>query len=565
MSEKIETCTIVPLNQEGFRPMVFGMGFLVSDHEIATCAHVILAALGRDWRQGPGEVRVCFPFSAGPVCMNGSVDRNRWFYPGSPLTGAPTDIAIVNLHQDAPSSIKRGVFRKPENDALAKIYGFRGKELPNGCVLSHEEGEWIEGRISGVLPGGRVQFDGIHGTGATIEKGFSGAGVRDLKKGVIVGMIVEADVEKARKIAQFIDVPSLEKAFGRRLESDEHSDPLAEHSPQTTAIRAATAADCYKIKFLGGERGMDEGADEGYYRKLTIRGRRPDDQTEIAQAVEYLINETPRDEAAAAAPGKRAFGRLPGGPSLMRRAEEGDRQSWPTVSLDDRIREKCTGEGRSQLRALLLTDDPGGGKSTTARNVAWRVAERKAPFKNERRQPVYIRLRDWENSHQPPTALANYLANCHSNDSRHATWPQREFWEKALGDRDSDDGSLFLVLDGLDEVSSSPFALDLLDELRRWALQGNVVLITCRTRSLGAYKSKLTGFDILRITGLDIEEKRLFVRKYPGLTHPERLVEELRHQPTIRQLVTYPFLLDVVCYLAANGHGSLPECRSELI
>jgi hypothetical protein len=33
----------------------------------------------------------------------------------------------------------------------------------------------------------------------------------------------------------------------------------------------------------------------------------------------------------------------------------------------------------------------------------------------------------------------------------------------------------------------------------------------------------------------------------------------------MRQLVSYPFLLDVVCYLAANEHGKLPECRNELI
>jgi Trypsin-like peptidase domain len=387
-------CTIVPLNQEGFRPIVFGMGFLIGDREIVTCAHVIVAALGKDWSQGPSQVRVCFPFSEGPLFMDGSVDRNRWFAPGPPLAGKPTDIAIIELQEDAHSSIGRAALRKHENDALVKIYGFRGKELPNGGVESHPEGEWMDGRLAGSLPGGRGQFDGIHGIGATIEKGFSGAGVHDARHDAIVGMIVEADVDKARKIAQFIDVPSLERAVGRALAISAQSDPLAEDSPETRAIRKATSDDCYKIKFLGGEGEMDK----GYYRSLTIRGRRPDDQTEIAQAVEYLINETLRDQV----------GRLPGGPSLKRRAEESDRESWPIVSLDDRIREKCADERATQLRALLLTDDPGGGKSTTARNVAWRLAVRAAPFVNERRQPVYIRLRDWEKSGEPPGALASF-------------------------------------------------------------------------------------------------------------------------------------------------------------
>jgi hypothetical protein len=215
---KSEICTIVPANQDGFRPLVFGMGFLVSDREILTCAHVIVAALGEDWAKGVGKVRLCFPFIEGPqgdsLCVDGSVDRSRWLAPGPPLPGKPTDIAVVKLEQDAPSSVKRAVLRDHKNDARVKIYGFRGKELASGAV-SHPEGEVIEGIILGPLPGGRGQFDGIRDTGATVEKGFSGSGVYDPKHDALVGMIVEADMEKPRKIAQFIDMPSLKQALGK--------------------------------------------------------------------------------------------------------------------------------------------------------------------------------------------------------------------------------------------------------------------------------------------------------------------------------------------------------------
>jgi len=121
-------------------------------------------------------------------------------------------------------------------------------------------------------------------------------------------------------------------------------------------------------------------------------------------------------------------------------------------------------------------------------------------------------------------------------------------------------------LDGLDEVRSSrTFAFDLLDQVEALARRGNVVLLTCRTRSLAAYKSKLGGFDILRLDGLSSDETQLFVRQYPGSLDPARLLEELQREPAMLQLVREPFLLDAVCYLAAKGEGALPECRSELL
>jgi HEAT repeat protein len=126
-------------------------------------------------------------------------------------------------------------------------------------------------------------------------------------------------------------------------------------------------------------------------------------------------------------------------------------------------------------------------------------------------------------------------------------------------------GTLFLVLDGLDEVRSIRFAFDVLDEVQSLARRGNVVLLTCRIRSLAAYTTKLEGFDVLRLDGLPLDETELFVRRYPGLLNPDRLFSELRQDPSMLQLVREPFLLDAVCYLAAKSEGALPECRSELL
>jgi hypothetical protein len=203
------------------------MGILVGDREVVTCAHVIETALGRDWQRTPGGpgVRLCFPFASGSPCIEGRVDPGRWFPPGEPKGGTPTDVAIIVLGEDAPPSVGRAVLLEHAYDAPVKTYGFRGQQMDDDSWVSHPYGEWVVGAAVGPQPGGRGEFDGLRATGAAVERGFSGAGVYDPERDGVVGMIVESDREKARKIAQFVDVPSLRKAIGGDATGESSSRP----------------------------------------------------------------------------------------------------------------------------------------------------------------------------------------------------------------------------------------------------------------------------------------------------------------------------------------------------
>jgi hypothetical protein len=235
MSEQNGVCTIVPRGQSDFRPVVFGMGILVNACEVVTCAHVIDAALGPEWLEAstPPAVHVCFPFTEGPVCLEGCVDRKRSFPPGRSKSGEPSDIAVIQLTEDAPDLVQRALLRTYVVDASVKAYGFRGKEV-DGQWRSHPYGEWAEGKVIGPQPGGRVQFDGLRTTGARVEGGFSGSAVYDREQDAVVGMVVEADRDMANKIAQFIDVPTLRKALGIELSS------IASASPKAWILVAGT-------------------------------------------------------------------------------------------------------------------------------------------------------------------------------------------------------------------------------------------------------------------------------------------------------------------------------------
>ena len=220
MAESKEICTIVPQGQEGFQPLVYGMGFLVNDREILTCAHVIEAALGKDWQTGDGKVQGCFPFSGTAegefVVASGHVDRARWFAKGDPKPGKPTDIAVILLEAPAPSPVKRGTLLDSSVQAgsTVKIYGFPGAKTAEGTFVSHPTGLHIEGKVIDDLPAGRGQFQGIWDIGTTVQGGFSGASVYDPARDSIVGMIVRADRDEETKIAEFIGAPSLRLALG---------------------------------------------------------------------------------------------------------------------------------------------------------------------------------------------------------------------------------------------------------------------------------------------------------------------------------------------------------------
>ncbi len=234
MAETSGVCVIVPKHQDGYRPKVIGMGLLVDDCEVVTCAHVVDQAIGVGWFDEPGDgvVKVCLPFADGAMSVLGKVDRERYYPPNRAEEGKLTDIAVVELAGPAPKAVGRTVLQEHTDDASVKVYGFRQKKLADDDWECHPDGEIVESKVLGRLPGGRVYFEGIRSTGAAVEPGFSGAGVYDPAQGAVVGMVVAATTEAGKSSAQFIDVASLYRALGRVP-----SQAIPDKRPSSTQIR----------------------------------------------------------------------------------------------------------------------------------------------------------------------------------------------------------------------------------------------------------------------------------------------------------------------------------------
>jgi hypothetical protein len=249
MTERMGVCAVVPRGQSGFRPQVFGMGILVDDSEVCTCAHVIDAALGLKGRR-PGDsavVSICFPRADGEPTFEGIVDPERWFPPDS---AGGSDMAVIRLPEPLPATIERASFGNysitGDNQRWLKAYGFRWKPSQDGrSWQSHPLGEYATGTIAGSLPGGRAQFDGRDSDGAVVEHGFSGAGIYDPDQDVVVGMVVDKD--KTQNLAHFIDTKSLTHTLRLRAKWR----PVRYAVPSFDALREAFANRYLQTVFAG--------------------------------------------------------------------------------------------------------------------------------------------------------------------------------------------------------------------------------------------------------------------------------------------------------------------------
>lgn len=163
---------------------IAGAGLLLTDHTVLTCAHVVEAALRlpRCDTGDPPRGTVLVDFPAAPEGAEPTAARVA---DGGWLRHPPAgDLAVLRLDAPPPRSVSPAPVGRcgTESGALVSVFGHPAA-VPNGL--------WARGRVvgqGGPLPGWR-QIDGLDAVGAAVERGFSGAGVWDLGRGLVVGVL----------------------------------------------------------------------------------------------------------------------------------------------------------------------------------------------------------------------------------------------------------------------------------------------------------------------------------------------------------------------------------------
>jgi WD40 repeat protein len=162
-----------------------GVGFLVTTDVLATCAHVVNAALDREWSSAPspvGPVIVDFPL-LGRDGAGMAADVVGWV-PARP--DGSGDTALLRLRVVPPGAHRvRLALADARWGEPVRLYGFP-VDLPEGY------GVWLAAEVRARQGAGWLQVESVPG-GRRIGPGFSGAPVWSPRAGGVVGMVVAAD------------------------------------------------------------------------------------------------------------------------------------------------------------------------------------------------------------------------------------------------------------------------------------------------------------------------------------------------------------------------------------
>lgn len=161
-----------------------GVGFLVSEDTILTCAHVI---------GDEDEVEVDFP-------VLGEAVRAR-------VVHRPDGVDVIGLRLDRTPDGARAVRVVAEDDI--RDHRVRTFGVPN----RRPDGVWSQGVVRGATAGGRIHIEDDRTHGLPMLQGFSGGPVIDDDLGAVVGMVVEVEARREHRIGYALSGAVLHDAW----------------------------------------------------------------------------------------------------------------------------------------------------------------------------------------------------------------------------------------------------------------------------------------------------------------------------------------------------------------
>ena len=214
---------------------IVGTGFLVSDKYVLTCAHVVNAALEKDFnsKEKPNEiVNLDLPFIEDSGVIKSRVvfwlDSNKGTLQANGIRGA---YDIAGLELETPITNTKPI-KLLEQGSLYN-HKFQTFGFPSGL----SEGIWVDGRLFEQQTNGWIQMEGNHNASYFIKGGFSGAPVYDVELQGVVGMVATAFASKNIRIAQMIPSTVLLQAW-EILEASTSS--KASVTPHSTKLENST-------------------------------------------------------------------------------------------------------------------------------------------------------------------------------------------------------------------------------------------------------------------------------------------------------------------------------------
>jgi predicted NACHT family NTPase len=204
----------------------------------------------------------------------------------------------------------------------------------------------------------------------------------------------------------------------------------------------------------------------------------------------------------------------------------------------------------SQGRKIAIIGEPGAGKTTRLQKIADWILEHDLGL------PIWIDLAELGTQSICEHLEKVWLYGCPGGVTR--------------GDLEAQMSRVWLLLDGVDEMTHTQGMQQLAKDLLRSWVQAARMVVTCRVNVWEADKNAFSGFDVFRNLQFNSEQVTEYIRRwFAGMGDAatgESLEAELAESENsrLKELIQNPLRLWMLCQIWSSRDGTLPDTQAKL-
>jgi energy-coupling factor transporter ATP-binding protein EcfA2 len=240
-------------------------------------------------------------------------------------------------------------------------------------------------------------------------------------------------------------------------------------------------------------------------------------------------------------------------PQPRNQQEEQEKETEKLIPIaEERFFEDVLRQGKSDIsqgRKIAIIGEPGAGKTTRLQKIADWILEQELGL------PIWIDLAELGDRD-----ICQYLEK---------VWLSRCQGEVTRGDLEAQMSRVWLLLDGVDEMTHTQGMQQLAKDLLRSWVQVARVVVTCRVNVWEADKNAFSGFDVFRNLEFNAEQVTKYIRRWFAGMGDAATGESLEaalaksENSRLKKLIQNPLRLWMLCQIWQTG-GGLPEKQAGL-
>ncbi|MEZ2239671.1 HEAT repeat domain-containing protein, partial [Microcoleus sp.] len=241
-------------------------------------------------------------------------------------------------------------------------------------------------------------------------------------------------------------------------------------------------------------------------------------------------------------------------PQPRNQQEEKEKETEKLIPIaEERFFEDVLRQGKSDIskgRKIAIIGEPGAGKTTRLQKIADWILEQDLGL------PIWIDLAELDAQN-----ICEYLEK---------VWLSRCPGEVTRGDLEAQMSRVWLLLDGVDEMTHTQGMQQLGKDLLRSWVQAARVVVTCRVNVWEADQNAFSGFDVFRNLQFNAEQVTEYIHRWFAGMGDAATGESLElalaesENSRLKELIQNPLRLWMLCQIWSSRQGNLPDTQAKL-